>query len=58
MYMQALDRIARDQPAVFDRVLYIEQPFPYDLAANPIEVRSIAARKRLFLDESARLDKC
>ncbi len=49
----ALDRIARDQPAVFDRVLYIEQPFPYDLAANPIEVRSIAARKRLFLDESA-----
>jgi L-alanine-DL-glutamate epimerase-like enolase superfamily enzyme len=34
-------------------LLYIEQPFPYDLEANRIDVRSVSARKPLFLDESA-----
>ncbi len=34
-------------------ILYLEQPFPYDLESNPIDVRSISCRKPLFLDESA-----
>ena len=34
-------------------ILYVEQPFPYDLEADPIDVHSVAARKPLFLDESA-----
>jgi hypothetical protein len=34
-------------------LLYVEQPFPYDLEAHPIDVSSVSARKPLFLDESA-----
>ena len=34
-------------------ILYIEQPFPYDLEQNRIDVRSVSARKPLFMDESA-----
>jgi len=34
-------------------LLYVEQPFPYDLEAHAIDVRSISARKPLFMDESA-----
>ncbi len=48
-----LDKLLRDEPDIFARTLYVEQPFPYDLEANQIDVRSVAARKPLFLDESA-----
>jgi len=34
-------------------VLYVEQPFPYDLERNRIDVHSVSARKPLFMDESA-----
>ena len=34
-------------------ILYVEQPFPYELEANPIDVHSVSARKPLFMDESA-----
>ncbi|MBL9178922.1 MAG: mandelate racemase/muconate lactonizing enzyme family protein [Verrucomicrobiaceae bacterium] len=48
-----LDRLLRDEPEVYARTLYVEQPFPYDLAAHQTDVRSVSARKPLFLDESA-----
>jgi L-alanine-DL-glutamate epimerase-like enolase superfamily enzyme len=48
-----LDRIAKDEPAIFNMILYVEQPFPYDLERNQIDVRSVSARKPLFMDESA-----
>jgi L-alanine-DL-glutamate epimerase-like enolase superfamily enzyme len=48
-----LDRLAVDEPTIFDRLLYVEQPFPYDLEANPIDVHSVSRRKPLFMDESA-----
>ena len=34
-------------------LLYVEQPFPYDLERNRIDVHSVSARKPLFMDESA-----
>ncbi len=34
-------------------ILYVEQPFPYDLEAHRIDVHSVSARKPLFMDESA-----
>ena len=34
-------------------ILYVEQPFPYDLTANRIDVHSVSQRKELFMDESA-----
>jgi L-alanine-DL-glutamate epimerase-like enolase superfamily enzyme len=51
--LAALDRTAAALPELAARLLYVEQPFPYDLAAHPIPVHAVAARTRLFLDESA-----
>ncbi|HPC61852.1 MAG TPA: mandelate racemase/muconate lactonizing enzyme family protein [Verrucomicrobiota bacterium] len=48
-----LDRLAKEQRRIYLRLFYVEQPFPYDLEAHPIDVRSISSRKPLFLDESA-----
>jgi L-alanine-DL-glutamate epimerase-like enolase superfamily enzyme len=50
---EILDRLAREEPPIFAAILYVEQPFAYDLEANRIDVRSVAARKPLFMDESA-----
>lgn len=48
-----LDRLQKERPDIFDLILYVEQPFPYDLEKNQIDVTSVSARKPLFLDESA-----
>ena len=48
-----LDQLARDEPAIYDRILYIEQPFPYDLQQHQIDVREVSKRKPLLMDESA-----
>jgi L-alanine-DL-glutamate epimerase-like enolase superfamily enzyme len=48
-----LDRLRDEHADVYAKVLYIEQPFPYELEAHRIDVRSIAKRKPIFLDESA-----
>ncbi|MBP7827600.1 MAG: hypothetical protein KA236_13735 [Verrucomicrobia bacterium] len=48
-----LDRLRDEEPRLYGMVLYVEQPFPYELEAHPIDVHSVAARKPLFLDESA-----
>lgn len=50
---ETLDRLMYDHPRIFGMLLYVEQPFPYDLETHAIDVRSVAARKPLFLDESA-----
>ena len=50
---EILDRLHKAHPVIYDRLLYVEQPFPYDLEAHPIDVSSVSARKPLFLDESA-----
>jgi L-alanine-DL-glutamate epimerase-like enolase superfamily enzyme len=48
-----LDRLETDEPAIFNMILYVEQPFPYDLERSQIDVKSVARRKPLFMDESA-----
>jgi L-alanine-DL-glutamate epimerase-like enolase superfamily enzyme len=48
-----LDRLMAEHPRIYQMILYVEQPFPYDLEANPIDVHSLSARKPLFMDESA-----
>lgn len=50
---EILDRLERDFPRAHKMLLYVEQPFPYDLELNPIDVHSVSHRKPLFLDESA-----
>jgi L-alanine-DL-glutamate epimerase-like enolase superfamily enzyme len=48
-----LDRLMKDYPGIYQMILYVEQPFPYDLEQNQIDVHSVSARKPLFMDESA-----
>jgi L-alanine-DL-glutamate epimerase-like enolase superfamily enzyme len=48
-----LDRLVDEYPRLYGMILYVEQPFPYDLEANRIDVHSVSARKPLFMDESA-----
>ena len=50
---EILDRFQTDHEAIYDMILYVEQPFPYDLEAHRIDVHSVSKRKPLFLDESA-----
>ncbi len=51
--LTALDAVAAARPELAARILYVEQPFPADTTAHPIDVNAISARTRLFLDESA-----
>lgn len=48
-----LDRLMLEEPPIYGMVLYVEQPFPYDLERHQIDVHSVSARKPLFMDESA-----
>ena len=50
---EMLDQLKEDDPVTYQKILYVEQPFPYDLEANQIDVHSVSARKPLFMDESA-----
>lgn len=48
-----LDELRDHHPRFYQMILYVEQPFPYDLEKNRIDVHSVSARKPLFMDESA-----
>ena len=50
---EILDRLLREEPRIYGMILYVEQPFPYELEDHQIDVRSVSARKPLFMDESA-----
>jgi L-alanine-DL-glutamate epimerase-like enolase superfamily enzyme len=50
---EILDRLVLEHPRISGMVLYVEQPFPYDLEAHRIDVHAVSARKPLFMDESA-----
>lgn len=50
---EILDRLKANESRIYEMLLYIEQPFPYDLETHRIDVHSVSARKPLFLDESA-----
>jgi L-alanine-DL-glutamate epimerase-like enolase superfamily enzyme len=50
---EMLDRLHAEHPRFHDMILYVEQPFPYDLERHRIDVHSVSKRKPLFLDESA-----
>jgi L-alanine-DL-glutamate epimerase-like enolase superfamily enzyme len=48
-----LDRLVWEDPRLYGMILYVEQPFPYELETHRIDVHSVSARKPLFMDESA-----
>ncbi|TWT46879.1 mandelate racemase/muconate lactonizing enzyme family protein [Botrimarina hoheduenensis] len=51
--VEVLDRLRAQEPTLYERLLYVEQPFPYDLEKHAIKVHEVARRKPLLLDESA-----
>lgn len=51
--VEILDRLMKEHPRIYGMILYIEQPFPYELEEFPIDARPVSARKPLFMDESA-----
>lgn len=48
-----LDDLQANDPAIYEALLYVEQPFPYDLEKHRIDVHTVSERKPLFMDESA-----
>ena len=48
-----LDKLEAEYKSIWDKILYIEQPFPYDMEKYPIDVHSLSQRKLLLMDESA-----
>jgi len=50
---EILDRLMKEYSRIYQMILYVEQPFPYELEKNQIDVHSVSARKPLFMDESA-----
>ena len=48
-----LDRLRDEEARLYGMLLYVEQPFPYELSEHSIDVHSVSSRKPLFLDESA-----
>ena len=50
---EMLDRLRDERPRLYGMILYVEQPFPYELEEHRIDVHSVSVRKPLFLDESA-----
>jgi L-alanine-DL-glutamate epimerase-like enolase superfamily enzyme len=48
-----LDQLRDQHPRLYGMILYVEQPFPYELEQHRIDTHSVSARKPLFLDESA-----
>ncbi|QOV91976.1 mandelate racemase/muconate lactonizing enzyme family protein [Humisphaera borealis] len=50
---EILDRLRDEHPRLYGMLLYVEQPFPYELEVHRIDTHSVSARKPLFLDESA-----
>lgn len=48
-----LDQLREEALEIYERILYVEQPFPYDLESFPIDVHQVSARKLLLMDESA-----
>jgi L-alanine-DL-glutamate epimerase-like enolase superfamily enzyme len=51
--IEILDRLLWEQPRLYAMLLYVEQPFPYEIEENPIDVHGVASRKPLLMDESA-----
>jgi L-alanine-DL-glutamate epimerase-like enolase superfamily enzyme len=50
---EVLDLLMDEHPRIYQMMLYVEQPFPYELDENRIDVHAVSARKPLFMDESA-----
>lgn len=51
--VRMLDTLADLHPETYSKILYVEQPFPYEMENSPRDVREVSRRKPLYMDESA-----
>lgn len=51
--LEILGALRTNHPETYRRILYVEQPFPYDLEKHAIDVRALSEEKPLLMDESA-----
>ncbi|MDB6052964.1 MAG: hypothetical protein JWN25_487, partial [Verrucomicrobiales bacterium] len=51
--VRILEHLRRSYPRIYGMLLYVEQPFPYELQEHPIDVHAVSSMKPLYLDESA-----
>ncbi len=51
--VRMLDTLKNDRPETYSKILYVEQPFPYEMENSPPDVREVSRRKPLYMDESA-----
>jgi len=49
--LELLSRLSKDEPEIYDMLLFIEQPFSASAVGDGLEVQHISALKPLFLDE-------
>jgi L-alanine-DL-glutamate epimerase-like enolase superfamily enzyme len=56
--VEILDRLQQEHLPNYRQILYVEQPFPYELENHRLDVHGVSARKKLFLDESAHNWQC
>ena len=53
-YVNSLvDELSEKEPEISALLLYVEQPFPYEIEKYLVDVSSVSERKPLFMDESA-----
>lgn len=50
---ELLDQLAREEPQTYEKILYVEQPFFYEMDESPKDVHAVSERKPLYMDESA-----
>jgi len=48
-----LDCLMAEHARIYGMILYVEQPFPYELEEHAMDVHGVSSRKPLFMDESA-----
>jgi L-alanine-DL-glutamate epimerase-like enolase superfamily enzyme len=51
--VRMLDALRSGHPETYSKILYVEQPFPYEMETGPSDVRDVSRRKPLYMDESA-----
>lgn len=51
--IDVLERVQQNAPETYQKIIYVEQPFPHDLSKYAIDVHNCASIKPLFMDESA-----
>ena len=51
--VRMLEELKAGHPETYRRILYVEQPFHYEMEHSPADVHAVSSMKPLYMDESA-----